>query len=459
MILFTRAVARDFRVLLGRCVTGRPRGPAPHLRVQTLEDTRMIAATTAGGVTLTHASPSDKDTEELVVLQTTVLNEVEGNTDEVVTLDRQAKLRGVVRWFEEAKPRSLPVELILPGQQHELPAPSPLTSVAVALLRALHECGRTAARESGRYALAKVQIQGKAGRVVGTDGKVALLQKGFNFPFADNMLVPALPVFGSKPPARISDVRIGRTATHVIVVAGPWSVWLPLDTKAKYPDVAAVIPRHPPTTVTIDPSDAAELLSRLTELPGNDHELRPVTLDADRVVRVRGWAEGNEKVGETREVLLARSSAAGPVVRVALDRRVLARALALGCRTLKLTPDKPVVAEGDDVTLVAAPLDPVLLTPPGEVEVLPSESANVILKPDNPERTPTVKFETNGHPPREEPSDPLALAEELRDTLADAATKANRLVSVLRLSRKEKKALAHVLTSLKQLNLGDGDPR
>jgi hypothetical protein len=67
--------------------------------------------------------------------------------------------------------------------------------------------------------------------------------------------------------------------------------------------------------------------------------------------------------------------------------------------------------------------------------------------------------ETNGHPSRDEPPDPLTLAEELRDALATAAAKAARLVSVLRTSRKEKRALANVLTSLKQLNLGNGEHR
>lgn len=127
-------------------------------------------------MTLTYTTKADKESEELVVLPATVLAEVEGSTDEAATLDRQAKHRGVVRWSGEAKPRSLSVELIRPGKQHELPSPSPLTSGAVELLTALHECGRTAARESGRYALAKIQIQGKPGRVVGTDGKVALLR-------------------------------------------------------------------------------------------------------------------------------------------------------------------------------------------------------------------------------------------------------------------------------------------
>jgi len=63
----------------------------------------------------------------------------------------------------------------------------------------------------------------------------------------------------------------------------------------------------------------------------------------------------------------------------------------------------------------------------------------------------------NGHtPPRGDPPDPLFAAEELRDALADASTKAARLVAALRYTKKEKKALSSVLANLKQLNLGGG---
>ena len=74
--------------------------------------------------------------------------------------------------------------------------------------------------------------------------------------------------------------------------------------------------------------------------------------------------------------------------------------------------------------------------------------------------------ETNGpapggrhDPPAPDAPDPLVAAEELRAALADAATKAARLVAALKASKKEQKVLANVLTNLKQLNLGTGGPR
>lgn len=457
MILMTRVTARDFRAAFSRCLSGRPRGPAPPIVIRFAGGTRTIACTTGDGVVLTHTAPAD-ERDDLLVLPADFLGEVEGGTDEGVKLDRSSKLRGVLHWHTGSKPRTLPVELLLPGKHHELPTPPALTPVPARVLDALHECGRTAARESGRYALSKVQVRGTAGRVVGTDGKAAVLYGGFTLPFAGAVLVPAVPVFGLKFVSR-GEVRVGRTSTQLVIAAGAWTVWLPADTTGRYPDVAAVVPRSPPTTVTIDERDAAAVLKVLSGLPGKDDENRPVTLDANGTLTVRGRDADS---GETREVALPGSSVVGPAVRTALDRRVFARLLSLGCRTLKLTPDKPAVAEGDGIVFVAAGLDPALVAPPAEGP--PRETAALVPVP-KPQPTahersrPVPTPETNGHAPRGDPADPLDLAEDLRAALADAATKAARLVSALRQSKKEKKALSAVLTNLKQLNLGTGGVR
>src|SRR5438270_438127 len=134
MILFTRAVAQEFRTLFAKCVTGRPRGPAPPVVIQVKDDTRIVAASTPDGVMLSHTSPAPKELDDLVVLPASVLVEVEGNSDEVVTLDRETKVRAVVRWHGDTKPRTLPVDLILPGKQHEPPTLPPLKPAPAKLL-------------------------------------------------------------------------------------------------------------------------------------------------------------------------------------------------------------------------------------------------------------------------------------------------------------------------------------
>lgn len=453
MILFTRVEARDFHTLLSRCVSGRPRGPAPVLLIRFANGTRTIASTSPDGVLLTHTTAVASEQDELLVVPGSVLAEVEGSTDEGVKLDRHSKLRGVLHWHTGSKPRTLPVELILPGKQHTIPTPPVFSAVPPQIFAALQECGRSAAKENGRLALSRIQLQGKHGRVVGTDGKVALLWSGFEFPFSESLLVPALPVFHAKPLVRVENTRVGRTSTHLVLAVGPWSIWLPIDSTSKYPDVAGVIPKHPPTSAVIDKQDVVELLKALPTLPGNDDENRPVTLDVAASVRVRGRVPGS---GETKEITLTRSRSTGPHQSVALDRRALARVLSLGCRRLQLTPDKPFLANGDNITFVAAPLDPASIVPASTADrnTAPDEAISSSQHTPTVERSSSMKPEANGqHVAREDPSDPLVVAEELRAALTEATTKATRLVAVLKAGRKEKKVLASLYAGLKQLNL------
>ena len=363
MILFTRVEARDFHTLFARCVVGRPRGPAPPVVISIRHGTARIASTTLDGVTLTLTTPASDQRDGFVVLAASVLTEVgnggsAGSTNEIVTLQRQSSERGLVHWPGGGPGRTYPVELIQPGQEYEIPAVPAVSPIAAELLLALHECGRSSrssAEDRGRFTLSTIQLQGKVGRIVATDGKSALLWSGFTLPFRDDVLVPALPVFGENPLARITDVRIGRTPTHLVVVAGAWSVSLPIDSQSRYPDVDSVIPKHPATIARIDGQDAIELQKLLPALPGGDEENRAVTISASGTVKILAQDLATRAI---RELTLHRSRTTGPPVRVALDRRQLARALALGCHTWKLSPDKPVVAEGESVTLVIAPLDP-----------------------------------------------------------------------------------------------------
>ena len=454
MIVFTRALAREFRLLLGRCVSGRTREPAPPVVVQVRDGVRTLAATAREGVILIHTSPASGEKNGRLVLPAALLASVEGATDEPVSVEPQTKLHATVRWSGRDGPHSTTSELILPGRHHEVPEPPPLSAVGPEFLTALNECGRTSARDSGRYALSKIQVQGKAGRVIGTDATCALLWNGFRLPFPDQFLIPAIGVFGSRELTREVDVRVGLKATHLVVAAGPWAVWLPVDVKSRYPDVASIIPRTDSATVAgIDERDAEVLLRELQKLPRTDEEYCSVTLDLDGGVKVRA----RDATGAVREIFLARSPVAGPAVRVALDRAVLRRILTLGCHTIRLVDGKPVVAEGASRTVLAATLDNSAVIPPAKNTVRTSTEDEAIAIPNlkHEGKTP-MKPTSNGQVPPQpsDPTDPLVVAEELRAALVEVAAKATRLVAALRAGRKEKKALATVLAGLKELNLG-----
>jgi hypothetical protein len=185
------------------------------------------------------------------------------------------------------------------------------------------------------------------------------------------------------------------------------------------------------------------------------------------VLKVRGR---DDATGRVKEVTLVRSPTAGPPARVAVDRRVLARALSLGCHTLRLAPDKPLAFEGDGFALVAAGLDPDLAVPPGGDATRSStddhddhddpHSFHPIPERRTDMRQNGATAQSPGGrtdpPPDPDPADPLAEAEQLRVALAEAAAKAGRLVALLKAGRKEKRALAAVRDGLNQLNLGGG---
>jgi hypothetical protein len=448
MIAFSRRLARRFRAVCAKCVAGRPRGPGPCAVLRRSKDRVALTATFPEmTLELTAPAPGGPTGDEILIVPMAALEAVEGNSDEPVEFEVGEKLVGAARWTAHGTPRSVPVTFVLPGKHHD-PLPRPETKpVAARLLPALHEAGRTASREDGRFALSRVQVRGTKGQVIATDGKVAVLYSRFVFPFVDDVLVPALPLFGCPELRDETEVRMGRTREHLVVCAGDWTAWLAVAPAGKFPDVAGAIPRGGPTSVGLNRLDAADLLARLPGLPGQDLEHRPVTLDADGVLTVRAGAGPNGVVN------LSRSSVAGPAQRVALDRRALARVLALGCHALRLTPGKAVVGEGTGVIVLVAPLDPAQAPDTDQpVPTLPPE-------PD-PERSEAMKpHETNGHAangrpdPPPETIDPLTAAEELRAALGEALTKAGRLVAALKVGKKERKALAHVYAGLKQLNL------
>ena len=454
MISIPRGLCRAFPALARKCVSGRPRGPAPVVVFEAKGSTLTAWAKT-GDAVLVYAAPTNGD-DELLVVPMAVLEAAAGSGGEPVELCAGPKLKGEARYTDRGVPKEYPFDAVMPGKQHRLPdPPDDWHTVPIEFLSALYECGRTTAKDATRFALTRVQLKGKAGQVVATDGRTAFIRGWFSFPFADDLLVPALPVFGARELAGERSVRIGRTTTHLVVEAGPWRVFLPVDRTGRYPDVAGVVPRNAPTTAVIDDRDAVELLEKLHGLPGCDADHRPVTLAVDGGVVLRA---GDAKTDTGKSVRLRRSTSTGPPVRAAIDRRVLARALALGCRRVRLTPDKPVVFEGKDTTLLTVTLDPALAVGPTPDAGTDTPATNT--NPHTIEKEIAVKSETNGHPPngRHDPpdADPLLLAEELRAALSDALAAASRLVGALKHQKKEKKALTQVWSSLKALNLGPG---
>ena len=451
MIVLPPGLARSFRAVARKCVAGRARGPSPPVVART-GGGRLTLAAAFDGVVLAVEAEVAGAADETVLVPLDLLDEVDA--DASVEIDGAA---GTARWAGRGGPRTAAFAPVLPGKHHDLP-PSPRSfgPVPPTFLAALHACGavRKTGTDAARFALSRIQVRGEAGQVVATDGHQALIWGGFAFPFQADRLVPAVPVFGVKELAAQADVRVGATDAHLVVRAGPWAVWLAIDPHARFPDVAGAVPRTGGTIAGLDERDAAELLAALPGLPGGGADTdHAVTLDLDVGVVVRGRDDATGAVGDIR---LSRSPTAGPPARVAVDRRALARAVSLGCVTLRVVPGKPLAAEGAGRTFVAVALD--------SGRVIPRATETALARTEPPKRSTAMRpHETNGHgpPPRPDPAgggadppDPLIEAEALRTALAEAATRAARLVQALKHFRRQRRVLETAWAGLQSLGLG-----
>lgn len=331
--------------------------------------------------------------------------------------------------------------------------PEQFAEASPGFLTVMHEAAKTAAREQVRYAVTRVQLRGKEGKVLATDGKQALIQSGIAFPFSDDVLVSAVPVFGVKDLASQQEVQIGKTDTHLVIKAGPFTVWLSIDCEGRFPDVEGAIPRSRLAT-TLEVESADGLIDAIGSLPEDDDDNQPVTLVMGQQLGVR--AQSGES--PPAEVMLPESTVTGPPMIAVVNRVHLMRALSLGfCQFRFVSPERPWVATDSTRTFLASSLDPkTAVVAAAEL----ARSSNPASPPPIHEEDHSVANTNNGHSNGQtngdrsaEGPDPFAEAEALKTALAEAHAQAGRLVVALRGYRKQRRTVESALASLRSLRL------
>jgi hypothetical protein len=392
---------------------------------------------------------------DAIAFRASALASFEGRRDELVELEQVSFGKGQARWRASKGPQVLELETVAPENVPEFPPlPKQFTPMPDGFLQAMEEAARTTPKEYPRFALTRMQLPGKTGEIVATDGRQLLIQKGFPFPWSDAVLVPRVSAFGSRELVGEEPVTIGRTKTHVVVCAGHWTFLLRIDTAGRFPDVDAVIPK--PSSVSsrlhVDVTDVVCLMAALPNLPGHDQEHSPVTLDLGTPITVRARGEGRE---QPTEIVLACSRASGPPLRFACDRALLLRALKLGFTEIEVVKaEQPVVGRNERGIYVWTTLEPKYDIPPAteNAPLTPTERS----QPPMPQST---SDNGNGHlngstePERWGIAEVIAETETLRTQLQDAAARTARLLAALKHQRRRSRAVQQAMQSLKQLQL------
>jgi len=446
MFTLSRRQARALRAVARKCVPkGAGRRPDPTVTfVAGRRGPYAFAA--VGEVTAGFRLPGPAEPQDAVTVPFAALAACEG-VDPVPVLVKPVGRKVTFTWADGGRDRTETVSVLKPKADPVPPMPDAFADAGPDFLPALHEAGRLAAGEDTRYSLARVQVRGGAGQVVGSDAKQAGVFGGFRFPFPDDLLIPAVPVFGLKEVARAAPVRVGRTPGGLCVAAGEWLVWLTADADGAYPDVDGVIKRNAGgSSLRLGPRDADRLLDALAVMKPGDGDDGPdvVTLTLGPSPAVRAGRSA---------VPLADSTCAGPACRWAVNPANLHRALSLGFRDFSAKrPDGAAVAtRGPDaylfVLLAPGPAEP--SPPAADASAAPTPTGVILMHTPDPNRRPDG-------PPDDEAPDLLAEVDGLRAVLGDALTRAGRLGGLLKHSRRQRKALETAWASLQQLKLGQG---
>jgi hypothetical protein len=428
------------------------------------------------------------------------LDDFAGKRSEPVTLKALSDGKVEARWQEGNVPQIVLYACADASQWPSLPqTPEQWIQNGPALLQALRDALDSTGGLDHRYGLSRVQLTGSGGKIAATNGKQLLIQEGYRFPWSEALLVPGAHCLSAREIPAHEEVEIGKTKTHVVLRAGPWTFFLQIDTETRFPNIDAVVPRASKiaSRCIIADEDADFLLRTMPHLPGQGDDQAPLTVDLQDDVKVR--ARAAEREGIT-EVVLQRSTATGASERFCTDRRLLARALTLGFRQFQIVDAAtPILCEDgrrrfvwmplDKDGVIAPSADAVRILSEGHVEkseerlpcgrqrtarpakdrplpastTSPSPTVETISPPDvlpmasasTELASPTMAAHSKGRSRVTNwDSDLNGLIEEaqaLQQVLRDAYTRTHRLLIAARRQRKQAQAVRAAMASLRQL--------
>ncbi len=488
MLTITRKLAERLRKVFRQALAFNSRSPMPPVEFIGNQQGLCIRCHTREAAV--EFRLDGEQSEETILAPWDLLTDTAGSGRERVVELRRENGHVLASWLNGSVPRAAQYDT---PAENEVPwpdSPEQLTENPPTLLNALAEATATADHEpSSRYAVHCLQLCGVDGKLVATDGQQLLVQRGFSFPWQEEILVPASRVFGSAQLDADGPALVGKTDEWFTLQAGQWTFWSRINKDGRFPMVERHIsePEAAVASVEFPPSDRRFLAENLPQMPGDGLPFAPVTLDLNGTVAVRARGQGAESV---MEMALTGATRHGDPIRMVTDRRYLARAAQLGFERIHIFGDKqPMQAADENRRYVWAVLDARSCIEPTEnmtrIESPVSGRAPSFDPPRSSSirsnNTPMPRSSTtdttngngkaqaagnghangnghtngNGHarsePDNGQTSGAIDQVIALRTTLREAATQASELVRLLKAEKRQTRQLRSALSSLREL--------
>ena len=419
-------------------------------------------------IALEHSQAGTYATEE-IALPAEALADFESRKDSAVRFEiNQGNV--IACWQDKAVPQ---IKQYVPSDHSKIPempaVPTRMDSQPIELLRALRDASEIAGTDVTRYAVNCIQLRGKLGQVISTDGRQMLAQSGFVFAWDDEVLIPASAVYGCRELHDQEPISLGRTDKHITLSLGSWTLHLAIDKDGRFPKVDSILSttKGAATVLQLDPGDAQFLLGNLDSLPGASDDCSPVTVEGNGSLIIRAQSDNQPKA---TEVVLSRSSVQGKQVCFVMNRLNLLRAVRLGFSRMTVRDsDQPIICRDEKRQFVCVPLDKTgavkssddaihlsstdgmpaptaspVTTVPATAPVIPIKDEPSV---EAPQSTLTI---TNGTE-RTGIAAVLAEAEAIKELLRQAYTRTHQLVTGVKRYRKQAQMVKSALGSLRQL--------
>jgi hypothetical protein len=344
MIEITRSQARVLRSVLRRAMNLPARGP---LEPQVFKAGRngLTVRVASGEFAAEYRFEGSREAETLVI-PPSLLVDCEGRSKSVVRIETIGNGRIASQWNDGNVPQLC--SYAPAGEVAAFPdVPAKFVELEPRFATAYRAACSVREADPARFAIDHVLLRGKAGEVAGTDGKQIYIEKGFTFPFNDDVLVPASGVFSCSDLKHKGPIGVAKSDDWLALRVGPLALLKRINKEGRFPQIKDVIPRHrkPPATLELADVDAAFLADAVKRLPDNDLGHHSVTVDLNGAVAVRAASQDGQQV---TELVLTNSRANGEPMRFLTNREFLVRAISFGFRDLLIYgPDKILVC-GDE---------------------------------------------------------------------------------------------------------------